>query len=330
MYARAGGESSEIVDSALGAAEDGLMGERGEPGRVFVVRPGALGDGVATLPVLESLAAGAPGARVGVVGPPVFRLAVECGLASEHLAFDDARLLGLFAEGGSSAVFGDCALCILYGREADAQLAASLRRSGVARALFWPSWPEPGRHIVDHLLGAAEAAGFGAATRVPRLVPRAAWFEAARAFLASAGIRDEFAAIHPGSGGRAKRWPAERFVELAARLGRPVVWLLGPAESEEGRLRAMGRGIGVVAEGLPLPTLAGLLASCQVYVGNDSGVSHLAAAVGAPTVALFGPTDPAVWAPRGPRVEILGGPGEGGWGAVTVDRVAAAARELAR
>jgi len=78
---------------------------------------------------------------------------------------------------------------------------------------------------------------------------------------------------------------------------------------------------------LPLRTLAGVLARCSVYVGNDSGVSHLAAAVGAPTVAIFGPTDPRVWGPRGPRVQTVGGPDAGGLDAVTVEDVLGAVHE---
>jgi len=288
-----------------------------------VLRPGALGDAVVTLPVLESLRGAEPAARVLAVGSPAFRLAAECGQADEWAAFDDARLLGLFAEQGACELVADAELCIVYGR-GDPLLRANLERSGVARVVAWPAQPAGGRHVVDHLLGAVEEAGWRAGTRVPRLVAQATWLEAATAWLAARGVRAEFAVVHPGSGGRAKRWAAEGFARVASRLPEPVVWVLGPAEAEDRALRTLGERVGVVADGLPLAALAGLLASCRVYVGNDSGVSHLAAAVGAPTVAVFGPTDPAVWAPRGERVVVVGGPERGGLDAVAAEEVLAA------
>jgi ADP-heptose:LPS heptosyltransferase len=298
--------------------------------RIAVLRPGALGDALATLPVLESLAAARPGAGVMAIGSPAFRLAAECGLAAGWVSFDDARLVGLFAEGGTCELFAGCVLCIHYGRRPDPQLEANLTRSGARRAVFWPCQPASTTHIVDHLLGALDVAGVPAATRVPRLPPQRCWLDAGRAFLEANGLPSDFVAVHPGSGGRAKRWPASRFAALAEQLGGPVVWLLGPAEAEDEGLRELGERAGAVADGLPLPTLAGLLASCRVYVGNDSGVSHLAAAVGAPTVALFGATDPRLWAPRGPRVAVLDGWKDGGLDTLTADRVVAAAREAAR
>ncbi|MFQ5693406.1 MAG: glycosyltransferase family 9 protein, partial [Nitrospinota bacterium] len=86
-----------------------------------------------------------------------------------------------------------------------------------------------------------------------------------------------------------------------------VVWVAGPAEEgvlEEVRAQSRGRDVKAV-ESPPLPDLAALLSEARGYVGCDSGVTHLAAACGAPTVALFGPTDPAVWGPRGERVVTL-------------------------
>jgi len=307
------------------------MGKGMSPERVAVLRPGALGDAILTLPVLESLRAASPGAHLVVAGSPAFRLAVDCGLASEAVPFDDARLLGLFAEGGASEVVAGCDVCLAYGRRPDPLLAANLRRSGVAEAIEWPAMPEKGAHAADHLLGAVEAAGLPVATRVPRLPPQPAWLEAARAWLGALGLEEGFVAIHPGSGGQRKRWPVAHFAEVARRAGQSVVWLLGPAEGGGREARTIGEQAGTVAADLPLATLAGLLACCRACLGNDSGVSHLAAAVGAPTVALFGPTDPGVWAPRGPHVVVVDG--EGDLDGVTVDRVMAAldkARALTR
>ncbi len=104
--------------------------------------------------------------------------------------------------------------------------------------------------------------------------------------------------IHPFSGSRKKNWPVEKFRALAERLAGPVHWVRGEEDPElAGALEPMG-----------LDALARRLAGARLYIGNDSGVSHVAAAVGAPVVALFGPTDARVWAPRGRgRVEVVTG-----------------------
>ncbi len=106
----------------------------------------------------------------------------------------------------------------------------------------------------------------------------------------------DYAVIHPFSGSRRKNWPLERFQALADRLERlmPVKWCAG---EEDPPLP------GAVRIG-DLYDLACWLAGARLYIGNDSGITHLAAAVATPVLALFGPTDPEVWAPRGPHVRI--------------------------
>jgi ADP-heptose:LPS heptosyltransferase len=109
--------------------------------------------------------------------------------------------------------------------------------------------------------------------------------------------------IQPGSGSPKKNWPLAQFEELAMWLkeqGYQVRWCLGPAEEEWLR-----RPDALPA--MPLEELAGVLAGARLFVGNDSGISHLAAAAGCPTVAIFGSTNPAIWKPAGPRVHVVGG-----------------------
>ncbi len=117
--------------------------------------------------------------------------------------------------------------------------------------------------------------------------------------------------IHPGSGSRRKNWPFAHFAELARRLeglGRSVTWCLGPAE-REGAAAAPWKGIAGqdILETSSLVDLASALANSSHFIGNDGGITHLAAAVGCPALALFGPTDPQVWAPRGACVRVLHG-----------------------
>jgi ADP-heptose:LPS heptosyltransferase len=109
--------------------------------------------------------------------------------------------------------------------------------------------------------------------------------------------------LHPGSGSEKKNWPYERFLDLSRWLmdrGEKVAWVLGPAE---GQIR-IPRGH-MSWRALPLQELASRLAHCRLFVGNDSGVTHLSAAAGCPTVALFGDSDPRIWSPRGKRVTVI-------------------------
>jgi heptosyltransferase III len=112
--------------------------------------------------------------------------------------------------------------------------------------------------------------------------------------------------IHPGAGAVWKRWPPDQFAHVARRLrdaGRPVALLAGPAD--RAAVHAVLARIDLpVLENLPPRALAAVLSHADLYIGNDSGVTHLAALAGAPTLALFGPTDPASWSPLG-RVRII-------------------------
>ncbi len=132
-------------------------------------------------------------------------------------------------------------------------------------------------HAVD-FFGQQVGAPAGLSPRIQ--VPQSSWHGAA--------------VIHPFSGSRKKNWPLERFHQLAAGLDEPLRWLAGPEDELPGADRFDDLG-----------ELANWLAGARVYIGNDSGITHLAAAVGTPTVALFGPTDPELWGPRGERVSCL-------------------------
>lgn len=100
--------------------------------------------------------------------------------------------------------------------------------------------------------------------------------------------------IHPFSGSKQKNWPFANFQKIAAKLAGKVEWLAGPEEELAGARRFDD-----------LYDLARWMKSARLYIGNDSGITHLAAAIGVPTLALFGPTDPKHWAPRGDQVVVL-------------------------
>jgi heptosyltransferase-3 len=139
--------------------------------------------------------------------------------------------------------------------------------------------PDGAGHAVDFYN--AQACGMGAAlpSRFP-LIPCPA-------------VARTFAAIHPFASGAAKRAPMSLFQSMAEKLSRsmPVKWFCGPEEDLSGAARIDD-----------LYELACVLRGARVFVGNDSGISHLAAAVRTPCVTLFRSTDPRVWSPRGPSV----------------------------
>ena len=109
--------------------------------------------------------------------------------------------------------------------------------------------------------------------------------------------KEDFAVIHPFSSSPKKTWPLENFRALARRLDMPVKWCAGPEEPLDDAVRIEN-----------LYDLGCWLRTARVYIGNDSGIAHLAAAVGAPVVAIFLSSDPRVWAPRGPHVVVLRNP----------------------
>jgi heptosyltransferase-3 len=167
--------------------------------------------------------------------------------------------------------------------------------------------PGTGHHASAWLADPVRALGADPAPDPPPLTFTPEERRAARAL--APPLPPGFLAVHPGSGSPSKNWPTDRFAAVARDLAGDRHWLLvlGPAEEKGATPLATLPGA-VPVRCLPVRVLGALLAEAGLFVGNDSGVSHLAAAAGAPTLALFGPTDPATWSPVGPRVETLRSP----------------------
>jgi ADP-heptose:LPS heptosyltransferase len=123
--------------------------------------------------------------------------------------------------------------------------------------------------------------------------------------------RDPLAALHPGSGSTAKRWPVSRFIELAQHLvlqeKRKLLIIEGSAERglSEQIVPALPANDVIVFDAMSLNLLAAVTERCELLIGNDSGVAHLAAALNVRCTVLFGPTLPQHWAPLGHKVTIL-------------------------
>lgn len=144
------------------------------------------------------------------------------------------------------------------------------------------------------------------------LKPSKSDLAAGREILDFYGIKKKYrpAIIHPGSGGVKKCWHIDNFYLLAEELqeaGENVVFLLGPAEQERFTRRIFDR-LSVLAPVILETSLSRtfqILSCCGCFIGNDSGIAHIAATLGTPTIVTFGPTDPAVYSPMGPKVKTF-------------------------
>jgi heptosyltransferase-2 len=277
--------------------------------RALVIRGGALGDFLLTLPVLHALREAAPEARLELLAyPGIAELATTSGIADGIRSIEYGPLAGFFIRGatldpGLRAYFGSFDLVVSYLYDPDGFFAGNLRNAGVRRLVTGPHRPGGSTHAIDQLAAPLAELGLPLARRAARLrCP------------AEAGEQSHTVALHPGSGSIAKNWPAEHWLELAEHLLREKETRLaivgGEADAEALRsLRRLEKHPGAEFwENLPLPELAGRLTASRLYVGHDTGVSHLAAVVGTPSMLLFGPTEPGVWAPPHEHVRILRAP----------------------
>ena len=284
--------------------------------RLLVMRSGALGDFVLTLPVLAALRARWPAAQVTVVGHPErARLAADAGLADEVLDADDPMWSALFVDRGGAAAELEQVLAgldgvVCYTADPEGLVGHRLRALCAGWAIVHPALPA-GRHAAAHLLAALAPLGIEAAEWTPVLTLSQRTRARGEELLRGTDGRP-IVAVHPGSGSESKCWPWERFEAVARALvaerGCRVVFTVGPADERLlPALESLALPQATMLRGLDVVELAGALSHAACYVGNDSGVTHLAAALGVPTVAIFGPTDPAVWAPLGERVTVLQG-----------------------
>jgi hypothetical protein len=248
--------------------------------RRLAIRPGAIGDFIVSLPALESLRTDYFEVWVPSPNVPLVRFADQV----RSIASTGLDLLGIADPPASvlDALRSFDSIVSWYG--ANRPEFRELTQSLGLPCRFFPALPPETAtiHATDFYLHQVRELCDSACEPIPRIPCRVA--------------RDDFAAIHPFSGSPRKNWPLDKFRQLARGLERtmPVRWCAGPDDPPlAGAVRIDN-----------LYELACWLASARLYAGNDSGITHLAAAVGTPVLALFGPTDPAIWAPRGENVRV--------------------------
>ena len=290
---------------------DEIPGAR--PRRVLIVRLGSLGDAVLSVPALRtvdrwlrSLPEPPPVTALGrEFGRDIFRRAIPI---DRYLNYDSIELLPLFSAtsglpGATYDLLGRPDFAIIWLREYR-PLANKLREAGCRCVLAGESFPNDDlTHMSDHLLRLLVP--LGVSDRDESVLSTSSSERRRGSYLVDRGNGGRrLALIHPGSGSWRKNWPAANFARLMGGL-RDQDWSLrvlrGPADAEsvENLSRALDRMPVNVIEPASVSDLCGVLASVDLVVSNDSGVAHLSAALGQPTVAVFGPTNVFRWAPRG-------------------------------
>jgi ADP-heptose:LPS heptosyltransferase len=276
--------------------------------KIAVLFPGALGDFICFLPALQKLAQTAEvdlfarSEFADIVPRGVTVRSLECNQISRMFtanAAEDQRLQDFF-----------CAYAAIYswfasGRSEFVRQVTSL---ACGRARLYPFQPTNSSiHQTEYYLGFIGLDGDSSPEPEVALRPEGvAWCDE---FCATHKLcRGPLLVIAPGSGAREKNWPADFFLAIVEwwreAIHGVVVLLTGPVEEERGGVERL-RASCLVANDLTLSQAAALLARSDVYLGNDSGITHLAAAVGTRTIALFGPSNARQWAPRGEKVTIV-------------------------
>lgn len=295
--------------------------------RILILRGGALGDFVVTLPALGLLRAHWPDSRIELVGNAVAaQLAVDRHYLDAAHAQDDARWsrIGrgdLERDAAMSAWLRTFDLVINYWPDRDGAIAADFARIGfssigtdsdcrvdrgiredaIRRRWFitHPAHPSVGP-AAAHYCAALAPLGLQTRDFATPLRPSPADHEAATALLPA--TEQPRVAWHPGSGSPGKIWPREKWRDVLRSLpSHQLVVVSGPAEEPLEDFPADG----ILLRQVPPPVLAAVFTRCALFLGHDSGPAHVAAATGCPCVVVFGPTDPAIWAPPYPHVTAL-------------------------
>jgi heptosyltransferase-3 len=277
--------------------------------RVLVIFPGALGDLMCLMPALAAISRRHSGASVELMARiELARLAAGRTVIARGHSIDAREVGALFtdeppANSNARRFFADFERIYSFFASDDQRFRARLAAATDGHVSFHPFRPSGDGHVSAAYLRATEIEIDERASPVDsRLEPTPDDLAAAsRAIAQSKCAVSNLIVIFPGSGSPGKNWPADKFAALASKLSlsmsnrASVAVILGPAEIS---LEPIFRESGVpVLKDLDLPTVAAIARVASAFVGNDSGVSHLAAAAGASGVVIFGPTDPARWGP---------------------------------
>lgn len=283
-----------------------------KPPRVLVIRGGAIGDFILTLPAIRLLRENISNAHLEILGyPSIIELATAAGLANSTRSLEHQSMAKLFVpnivlDEAITAYFSSFNLVVSYLYDPDGYFRDNMERIGVKTFLEASHRVEADKgHAAEQLARPLESLAMYLDDPAPRLIiQNDRVSHSAKPMLV----------IHPGSGSLKKNWPVERWIQVAQEIQRAhpdhqLAIVTGEAEHERGITAQMLTGLQGMDflhwDQLPLPELAVRLSGSCAFVGHDSGISHLAAACGLPCLLFFGPTDPAIWAPRNTEVKIF-------------------------
>lgn len=295
---------------------------------ILVIRGGAIGDFILTLPVLSALRSRFPRARLEVLGyPHIAGLALAGGLADAVRPVEARSLARMFAPNCPvpaelADYFAGFDLILSYLYDLGDVFQQNVSSCTAARFIPAPHRPNEtdGRHATEVFLEPLAPLGIRDADPIPRLnlaQPAAPGGASAAGRCAEGGAaavgsaKPRWLALHPGSGSERKNWPEAKWAALLPELAGACDWglLLVGGEAEGDRLARLARFWPAdrieVAKSLPLVNLARRLSRCGLFVGHDSGITHLAAALGLPVLALWGETQAAIWRPLAGTVQLL-------------------------
>ena len=309
--------------------------------RILVIRGGAIGDFILTLPALKALREAKPHAHIEILGyKHIAGLAENRFYAQAVRSIEYGPLARFFASNSElppelADYFASFDLIISYLYDPDEVFRNNLRRCGVQDLLCGPAKiVEDAGHAARQLAQPIEELGIEVLNLSERIFPSMEDRKFARDFVGT--LPRPIVSIHPGSGSDQKNWPLENWIALLSENGglsangkcSSLVIVSGEAENAQiADLEREWRGRNVrFAKNLPLPQLAAVLER-SVFIGHDSGNSHLAAAAGANCILLFGPTNADVWAPKNNNVRILKAP-NGRISDLKIEQVEAALAEV--
>lgn len=277
-------------------------------GKILVIRGGAIGDFVLTLPALAALRRQFPDSHLEVLGyTHIASLALHGGIADAVRPIEARALASFFTDMGdlddaTGHYFAGFHLIVSYLYDPDGFFAENVKACTKAQFIQGPHRPDETRtvHATEVFLNPLERLAVFDADPVPRLT-----FENLPPAPAPT------LAVHPGSGSEKKNWPQAHWSKFLAHVMSGTGWnvLLIAGEAENNRVGELAQNLPSsrvsLSQNQPLTDVAKKLQSCMGFVGHDSGITHLAAALGLTGIALWADTNQTIWHPRSPAFHVL-------------------------